>query len=114
MLFRSAEELEQKGIGEQQMVDSTMSPDPKLRRESRVRCIYSSLAIEQNTLSLDQVTAVIDGKRILGPPKDIQEVKNASEAYEHMSSYDPYSMEDLLTVHRYIDEGTGTGSRMLP
>lgn len=63
------------------MVDSTMSPDPKLRRESRVRSIYSSLAIEQNTLSLDQVTAVIDGKRILGPPKDIQEVKNAYEAY---------------------------------
>ena len=84
------------------MIDSTMSPDPKLRRESRVRSIYSSLAIEQNTLSLDQVTAVIDGKRILGPPKDIQEVKNAYEAYEHMSSYDPYSMEDLLTVHRYM------------
>ena len=59
------------------MVDSTMSPDPKLRRESRVRSIYSSLAIEQTTLSLDQVTAVIDGKRILGPPKDIREVKNA-------------------------------------
>ena len=84
------------------MVDATMSPDPKLRRESRVRSIYSSLAIEQNTLSLDQVTAVIEGKRILGPPKDIQEVKNANEAYEHMSSYDPYSMEDLLTVHRYM------------
>ncbi len=87
------------------MVDSTMSPDPKLRRESRVRSIYSSLAIEQNTLSLDQVTAVIDGKRILGPPKDIQEVRNAYEAYEHMSSYDPYSMEDLLTVHRYMMKG---------
>ena len=84
------------------MVDATMSPDPKLRRESRVRSIYSSLAIEQNTLSLDQVTAVIDGKRILGPPKEIQEVKNAYEAYEHMSAYDPYSMEDLLTVHRYM------------
>ena len=48
------------------------------------------------------MTAVIDGKRILGPPKDIQEVKNAYEAYEHMSSYDPNSMENLLTVHRYM------------
>ena len=84
------------------MVDASMSPEPKLRKETRVRSIYSSLAIEQNRLSLDQVTDVIDGKRVLGPPKDIQEVKNAFEAYEQMSTFDPYSMEDLLTAHRLM------------
>ena len=80
-------------------VNAGLSPDPFLRRENRIRSVYSSLAIEQNTLSLDQVTDVIDGKRVLGPPKDIREVKNAYEAYERMSEFDPCSMEDLLTVH---------------
>ena len=80
-------------------VNAGLSPDPHLRRENRIRTVYSSLAIEQNTLSLDQVTDVIDGKRVLGPPKDIREVKNAYEAYERMSEFDPCSMEDLLTVH---------------
>lgn len=80
-------------------VNAGLSPDPRLRRENRIRTVYSSLAIEQNTLSLDQVTDVIDGKRVLGPPKDIREVKNAYEAYERVSEFDPCSMEDLLTVH---------------
>lgn len=80
-------------------VNAGLSPDPRLRRENRIRTVYSSLAIEQNTLSLDQVTDVIDGKRVLGPPKDIREVKNAYEAYERMNEFDPCSMEDLLTVH---------------
>ena len=80
-------------------VTAGLSPDPRLRRENRIRTVYSSLAIEQNTLSLDQVTDVIDGKRVLGPPKDIREVKNAYEAYERISEFDPCSMEDLLTVH---------------
>jgi Fic family protein len=53
----------------------TLQPNPKIRRESRIRSIHSSLAIEQNTLSLDQVTDVIDGKTVLGPPQDIREVK---------------------------------------
>ena len=52
---------------------------PQLRRSNRIKTIYSSLAIEQNTLSLEQVTAVVSGKRILAPPKDIAEVKNAYE-----------------------------------
>lgn len=83
-------------------VDAGLSPDPRLRRENRIRSIYSSLAIEQNTLSLDQVTDVIDGKRVLGPPKDIREVKNAYEAYERMELFDPCSMDDLLAVHRLM------------
>ena len=83
-------------------VDARLSPDPRLRRENRIRTIYSSLAIEQNTLSLDQVTDVIDGKRVLGPPKDIREVKNAYEAYERMELFDPCSMDDLLAAHRLM------------
>ena len=73
-----------------------------MRRETRIRSIYSSLAIEQNTLSLDQVTAVIDGKRVLGPPKDIREVQNAYEAYEHLSTLNPESQDDLLLAHRLM------------
>lgn len=83
-------------------VDTHFSPDPVLRRKNRMRTIHSSLAIEQNTLSLDQVTAVIEGKRVFGPPKDIQEVKNAFEAYERMGALDPLSMDDLLTAHRLM------------
>ena len=83
-------------------VDVHFSPDPMLRRRNRIRTIHSSLAIEQNTLSLDQVTAVIEGKRILGPPKDIQEVRNAFEAYERMKKLDPLSMDDLLAAHRMM------------
>ena len=83
-------------------VDGQFTPDPKLRRENRIKSIYSSLAIEQNTLSLDQVTAVIDGKRVLGPPKDIREVQNAYEAYERLSELDPESMEDLLLAHQMM------------
>ena len=51
-----------------------LHPNPVLRRENRIRSIHSSLAIEQNTLTLDQVTDVVDGKRVLGPPQDIREV----------------------------------------
>jgi Fic family protein len=83
-------------------VNAGLSPDPRLRRENRIRTVYSSLAIEQNTLSLDQVTDVIDGKRVRGPPKDIREVKNAYEAYERMELFDPCSMDDLLAAHRLM------------
>ena len=76
-----------------------LSANPTLRRTNRIRTIYSSLAIEQNTLSLDQVTAVLSGKRVLAPPKDIAEVKNAYEIYEHMDRLDPYSVDDLLAAH---------------
>ena len=61
---------------------------PKLRRENRIRTIQASLAIEQNTLTLEQVTAVLEGKTVLGPPKEIQEVRNAFAAYEAMEGAD--------------------------
>ena len=62
-----------------------LSSDPVLRRQNRIKTIYSSLAIEQNTLSLEQVTAVLSGKRVLAPPKDIAEVKNNGCKYESYS-----------------------------
>ena len=82
-----------------------LSANPMLRRSNRIRTIYSSLAIEQNTLSLEQVTAVLSGKRIIAPPKDIAEVKNAYEIYEMIGSLDPYSVDDLLTAHDVMTRG---------
>ncbi len=83
----------------------SMRPNPTLRRENRIKTIHSSLAIEQNTLTLEQVTDVINGKRILGPPQDIQEVKNAYEAYEKISSFDPYNLKNLLQAHKIMMGG---------
>ena len=82
-----------------------LNANPMLRRTNRIRTIYSSLAIEQNTLSLEQVTAVLNGKRIIAPPKDIAEVKNAYEIYEMMDSLDPYSVDDLLNAHAIMTKG---------
>ena len=86
-------------------VSEQLSKNPKLRRDNRVKSIHSSLAIEQNSLSIDQVSDVIDGKRVLGPPQDIREVKNAYEAYEIMTMLDPYSVKDLLKAHKIIMTG---------
>ena len=82
-----------------------LSSDPVLRRQNRIKTIYSSLAIEQNTLSLEQVTAVLSGKRVLAPPKDIAEVKNAYEIYDHLNKLNPYSVEDLLLAHHLMMRG---------
>jgi Fic family protein len=72
---------------------------PRLRRENRIRTIHASLAIENNTLTLEQVTAVIDGKRILGLPREIQEVRNAFVASEAMDNWHPAFEADLLAAH---------------
>lgn len=82
-----------------------LSTNPTLRRTNRIRTIYSSLAIEQNTLSLEQVTAVLNGKQVIAPPKDIAEVKNAYEIYEMMDSLNPYSVDDLLSAHGVMTRG---------
>ena len=71
----------------------------QLRRENRIRTIHSSLAIENNSLSIEQITAIIDGKRVLGEPKEIQEVKNAVQAYELLLTLDSISEKDLLRAH---------------
>lgn len=84
---------------------SSLSVNPTLRRSNRIRTIHGSLAIEQNTLSIEQVTAVLNGKQVLAPPKDIVEVKNAFEIYERLDELDPYSVDDLLTAHGIMTRG---------
>ena len=71
----------------------------KLRRANRIKTIHSSLAIEGNTLSLKQVTDILDGKRVVAPLRVIQEVKNAIATYDIAPKLNPYSMEDLLKAH---------------
>lgn len=82
------------------LTDSNLTP--RLRRENCIRSIAASLAIENNTLTLEQVTAVIEGKRVLGHPREIQEVKNAFAAYEAMAKWQPSSKKDLLAAHRLL------------
>ena len=67
-----------------------LSSNPTLRRTNRIRTIHGSLAIEQNTLSLEQVTAVLNGKQVLAPPKDIRAVKNAYEIYKRLDELASY------------------------
>lgn len=82
-----------------------LSANPMLRRTNRIRTIHGSLAIEQNTLSIEQVTAVLNGKTVLAPPKDIAEVKNAYEIYERLDELNPYPVDDLLTAHGIMTRG---------
>ena len=77
-----------------------------LRRENRIRTIHSSLAIEQNSLSLEQVTAIIEGKRVLGNPNEIKEVQNAYDAYELLLTLNPLSINDLLKAHQRMMNGS--------
>ena len=72
---------------------------PTLRRNNRIISIHSSLAIEANSLSLGQVKDVISGRTVIGPQKEIQEVKNAYSAYEMINSVDAYSIKDLRKIH---------------
>lgn len=85
---------------------------PMLRRNNRIKSIHSSLGIEANSLSLDQVRDVINGITVLGPQKEINEVKDAFEAYSIIEEYDAFKEKDLLKAHgiiaRSIDKEYGT------
>ena len=74
----------------------------KLRKNNRIKTIQASLAIENNSLSIEQITAIIDGKRVLGDPKEIQEVKNALDVYDLLLELNPYEEKDLLKAHRLM------------
>ncbi len=80
--------------------NSKLSTNPTLHRKLRISTIYSSLLVEGNELSLDQVTAIIDGKRVLGNQNDIREVENARNAYDMLPDLDPLSLDDLLLAHK--------------
>jgi len=76
-----------------------------LRKVNRLRSIQSSTAIEGNTLSLAQITDIIDGRRILGNPREIKEVRNAYGAYENMLKFNPFKTKDFLTAHKLLTDG---------
>jgi Fic family protein len=80
-------------------------PSPRLRRENRIHTIQASLAIEQNSLSLEQVTALFDGQRVIGPARDIQEVRNAITAYDALPRWDPSNPQHLLEAHGLLMAG---------
>ena len=75
---------------------------PTLRRNNRIKSIHSSLRIESNSLSLNQVKSIIDGKQVLGPKDEIQEVKNAYNAYNLIKEVDCYSVKDLKKIQGII------------
>ncbi len=87
--------------------DGASRPKPrvKLRKENRIRSIQSSLAIEGNTLSLEQVTAILENKRVAGPRKDIIEVQNAVLAYELLPKLHPWKEKDFLKLHGVLMKG---------
>lgn len=78
---------------------SNLNKKPYLRKQTKINSIHSSLAIENNNLSIAQVRDVIDGKLVIGPQKEIQEVKNAYKAYEMLKEVNPYSITDLKKIH---------------
>jgi Fic family protein len=80
-------------------------PSPQLRKESRVKTIHHSLKIEGNTLSEDQITALIENKRVLGPIKDINEVINAISVYDHLGEFNHNSEKSFLKAHKMLMKG---------
>lgn len=91
-------------------INDQMSSNPRLRRDNRIRTIHASLAIENNSLSLDQMTDIINGKRVLGAPDEICEVKNAFEAYNRLLDLDPYSIKDMLFAHKLLMDNLTKGA----
>ena len=75
---------------------------PELRKRNRIRTIQASLAVEGNTLSIDQVTAIIDDKTVLGPTKDIKEVTNAIEVYKQLNDLHPFNEKAFLSTHKML------------
>ena len=97
MLHLISEISEQVGIINMRLGEN--APSPQLRKKNQIKTIHSSLGIEHNSLSLKQVTDIIDGKRVLGAPDEIQEVKNAIEAYRLMPELYAFKEKDLLKAH---------------
>ena len=89
------------------IVDSTYlrKPQRALRKENRIKSIQSSLEIEGNTLSIDQVTTLFNNQRVLGPSKDIMEVKNAIDVYNQLDQFDPFHIDSYLCSHELLMKG---------
>ncbi|ASS47774.1 MAG: cell filamentation protein Fic [Candidatus Fluviicola riflensis] len=80
-------------------------PSLELRKQNRIKTIHSSLAIEGNTLTESQITAIIEGKRVIGPQKEILEVANAIEVYDQLYSFDPYTTNSFFKAHELLMNG---------
>lgn len=80
-------------------------PPTELRKKNRIKTIHSSLEIEGNTLTLEQITAIFDNKRVLAPKKDILEVKNAIEVYENLDNLNPYNFDSFCQAHGILMNG---------
>jgi len=80
-------------------------PSPELRKRNRVKTIKASLEIEGNTLTEDQITAILDDKRVIAPKKDIIEVLNAVEVYNNLAKYKPSSLKSFLSAHKLLMKG---------
>lgn len=78
---------------------------PELRKRNRIRTIQASLAVEGNTLSIDQVTAILENKRVLGPAKEVKEVSNAIKIYESLSKLNPFNERSFLSAHKILMQG---------
>src|SRR5690606_20679667 len=80
-------------------------PPTELRKKNRIKTIQSSLEIEGNTLTEEQITALLENKRVLAPRKDIIEVKNAIKVYEQLNEFNPYKLKDLEKAHGILMNG---------
>ncbi|PSR13683.1 MAG: cell filamentation protein Fic [Bacteroidetes bacterium] len=80
-------------------------PSPQLRKRNKIKKIHSSLKIEGNTLSEDQITAILENKRVIGSKQDILEVKNAIKVYGSLDQYDPKSAKSFLLAHKTLMNG---------
>lgn len=77
-------------------------PSPLLRKQNKIKTIHSSLSIEGNTLSQEQITAILENKRVIGPRKEIKEVLNANDVYSKINQFDPYSSKSFLSAHKIL------------
>ncbi len=80
-------------------------PSPKLRKQNRIKTIHSSLKIEGNTLTEEQITALLENKRVIGPKKDVLEVLNAIKTYENLENFNPSNEKSFLEAHQNLMEG---------
>jgi Fic family protein len=80
-------------------------PPIELRRKNRIKTIQSSLEIEGNSLSIEQITAIIENKRVIAPQKDILEVKNAILVYDRLSEFNPFSFTSFCAAHKLLMKG---------
>jgi Fic family protein len=83
---------------------------PELRKRNRIKTIQASLSVEGNTLSIDQITAIIENKRVLGPAKDIKEVANAIRVYEQLHKFNPFTEKSFLAAHKILMQGLITNA----